>query len=147
MPSLFRRFWARFGGLIRYMIVGALTTAVNVGCFALFNRALGVHYQIANVIAWIFSVLFAFAGSKWFVFRDEAGAPGAFLRQLAGFFGSRLLTLLIEEGLMWLLVTVLEMDAVIAKVLSNIVVIILNFVLSKRFVFRSRSRDEADGGN
>ncbi len=146
MRSLFRRLYARFGGLVRYALVGGLTTAVNVGCFALLHSALGLHYQAANVAAWVLSVLFAFAGSKWFVFRDEAREPGALLRQLAGFFGSRLLTLLVETGLMWLLVTPLGMDAVVAKVLCNAVVIVLNFVLSKRFVFRSGKDGEADRG-
>ena len=136
-----RSFWQKYREIIMYLIVGGLTTAVGLAVyFALTATVLDaqkpVQLQAANVISWIAAVSFAYVMSRLFVFRSRD--PGV-AREAAFFFGARVLTLLMDMGLMFLMVTAGGMNDRIAKVIVQIAVIIANYVLSKRVVFKRNS--------
>lgn len=117
--------------LLLYLVFGFLTTLISIGTFALFEEVLGTDPLLANVVSWILAVLFAFVTNRGFVFEAE----GSLLTQLARFYLARVATLLLEEGIIFVFVTLLTFDALIVKTLAQIIVVILNFILSKLFVF------------
>lgn len=126
--------------IINYLIVGGLTTVVSLGTyyacvFTFLDPRNPVQLQAANVISWIAAVLFAYFTNRRFVF--ESHDPNM-LREGAAFFASRIGTLLMDMGTMFLLVTVLGMSDKIAKLIVQVIVTVGNYVFSKYLVFRKR---------
>ena len=119
------------GEVIRYLVIGVLTTVVSIAVYALLTECLSVHYLAANLVSWVAAVVFAYFTNRSFVFRAEGGG-----RQFLLFAASRLLTLGLEYGGLLLLVEKLAVHEVVAKVVMQAVVIIANYVLSKWAVFR-----------
>ena len=139
--------------VLSYLLFGALTTVVSLVTFWLPDKlfsAIGyqgvVHYVThsdknfayieANVISWICAVLFAFVTNKRFVFESRATDKKTVLRELMTFVGGRLATLLVDTGLMVLFVTVLSVPEMIAKIIVQVVIVLLNYFISKWIVFR-----------
>lgn len=126
--------------IINYLIVGGLTTVVSLGTyyacvFTFLDPRNPVQLQAANVISWIAAVLFAYFTNRRFVF--ESHDPNM-LREGAAFFASRIGTLLMDMGTMFILVTVLGMSDKIAKLIVQVIVTVGNYVFSKYLVFKKR---------
>ena len=119
--------------LISYLIFGVLTTVVNIVVYYVFNTWLQVNYLVSNAIAWITSVLFAYITNRKYVFESE---NTSMFNELVKFIGARLSTGIMDMIFMWLLVDVLSMNSMISKIVVNVLVIVLNYVLSKVFVFK-----------
>lgn len=128
-------FCRRHRELLVYCIVGALTTLVNWVVYYVLTGPVGMHYTIVNVIAWIVSVAFAFVANKRYVFQNEEREKEAVLRQALRFVLSRLGTLAAEELILFIGADLLKLDPDIVKIPANLVVIILNYILSKFLVF------------
>ena len=90
------------------------------------------------MISWVCAVAFAFVTNKRFVFESEATDKKTVLRELSTFAGGRLGTLLVDEALMVLFVTVLSVPEMIAKIIVQVVVVVLNYFISKWIVFRKK---------
>lgn len=126
------------GELVRYVVVGGLTTVVSLGtyylCVATFLDAEdAVQLQVANVISWICAVAFAYVTNRKFVFRSKSESV---FRESALFVGSRVTTLLMDMAVMFVGVTLLHGNDAIVKLVSQVVVTVGNYVLSKLVVFR-----------
>ena len=145
--------------VLSYLFFGAMTTLVSLVMFYLPSRlfaAVGypgiVHYVTgsdenyayieSNVISWICAVAFAFVTNKLFVFASASWEKKTVRRELGTFVGGRIATLLVDTALMFLFVTVLRMHEMIAKVIVQIVIVILNYVISKLLVFRKGEKKE-----
>ena len=81
-------------------------------------------------------VAFAFLTNKVFVFRSKSFAAKQVLRELTSFVGARLFSLAVDTAGMWLLVDVLSWNDWLAKILMNVIVVVINYVFSKLFIFR-----------
>lgn len=129
--------------MISYIIFGVLTTVINVVSYGLLRPVIHINdywdVLLANAIAWVLSVAFAFITNKLFVFRSKSFESTIFWRELATFVGARLLSLGVDELGMLLLVSVLLMNDWIAKIIMNVIVVIINYVLSKLFIFKKKS--------
>lgn len=132
-------FYRRHGELLRYLIIGGMTTAIDIVFFALFTRAFHIDYRAAKALTWVLAVAFAFCGSKWVVFRSRTMEKKALVRETVSFTAMRLLTLLFSEAFLYLTVEHGGWDENMANVLCNVAVVILNYVLSKLVVFRKRA--------
>lgn len=130
-------FFSRHREGLLYLFFGVLTTAVSWGSFYLLCYPLAVDELLANPISWTVAVFFAFFTNRIWVFRTHGG--GLF-SEMALFLGARLSTLALEEGIIFLFVTVLAYDAMAVKVLGNIAVLVLNYVLSKLLIFRKKTK-------
>lgn len=128
----------KFKEQILYIVFGVLTTAINIVSFFVCTRAFGLGVMTSNVIAWIASVLFAFVTNKIYVFNSRNYSIKFVLKELFDFTVSRGATGALDMGLMYLFVSVIHMEDMISKIIINIIVIILNYVLSKLYVFRKR---------
>lgn len=119
-----------------YIIFGVATTLVSIITYFLcskfiFNVKIAWQLQAANVISWIISVMFAYVTNKKYVFKSQASP----FKEMIKFYLSRVGTLLVDMALMYLLVTVSNVNDLLSKILANIVVIILNYLLGKLVVF------------
>ncbi len=141
----------QFKELVKYLIFGVLTTVVSLVSFKIFDALLGQRlYLISNVLSWIFAVAFAFITNKLWVFRSKNTEKKVIFRELFSFVTARILSLLIEEGGLWLLIDVLKLGQMqpvkifslsingnlIAKIIMQVVVVVSNYVFSKFFIFK-----------
>ncbi len=127
----------KYREILLYVFFGGFTTVVSVGSFLLFDKVLGIHELIANVLSWIFAVGFAYVTNHRWVFCSKA--KGAALRtELLGFYGGRLLTLGLEEGLLLVFVTWLGINSTVIKLIAQFVVLTGNYILSKFLIFRKK---------
>lgn len=118
-----------------YGFFGVLTTLINIVSFYFLDKA-GMDVYIANLFAWILSVLFAFVTNKLFVFHSKSMQVSVFLKEMFSFFFFRLLSLGIDMGGMFVCLNFLSMGKMISKVFMNVIVIIANYIFSKLFVFK-----------
>lgn len=139
LPGLrkFSPLWAKHRDVLLYLFFGGLTTAVSIGSFALCNYGLAIHELISNVISWICAVSFAYVTNRVWVFGSKEQGVGI-LKEAVAFFGGRLATLLAEEGILLLFVTVLCFPALIVKLGAQIFVLVCNYFISKFIVFRKK---------
>lgn len=133
---------------ITYIIAGAATTACNIGLYTLLHTILDVHSDIANAAAWIGSVILAYVLNRLWVFQSSTRGKDM-LREIAAFFVCRFTTGLLDEGLMHLATEIigpaivparfLKLWAIAAKVTANVIVIVLNYILSKKMIFKDKA--------
>ena len=128
----------RYRELISYLIVGGLTTVVSLGTYygctlTVLDAAVPLQLQAANVLSWIAAVTFAYFTNRKYVFESR---NQNMLKEAGAFYASRLSTLLMDMGLMFLMVTILGWDDKIAKLIVQVVVTVANYVISKFFVFK-----------
>lgn len=127
---------------ILYLFFGAATTLVNFLIYTPLIRFTAWSMTLCNGIAWAGAVIFAFFTNKRFVFRSTAWDPKTVLTEAVTFLGSRVLSGILEIFLPEILFriglrgTVFGIDGLIAKITVTVIVILLNYVLSKFFVFR-----------
>ncbi|ETY73273.1 teichoic acid glycosylation protein [Lactiplantibacillus fabifermentans T30PCM01] len=117
----------------RYLVWGTVSVIVNLSAFYLFNHVLNVEYQIANLLAWILSVQVAFWIDRMIVFKHESDRP---FHEMLKFYGTRVLTYILEAVILWLLVSVLTVHPTIAKIVGHGLAVVGNFFLSKLIVFK-----------
>lgn len=127
MDETVKNFIRKHYETILYLIFGVLTVIVNTAVFLLLS--LKLYELVANTIAFIISVLFAYWTNCCFVFRNKMTA-----KTFVPFFGMRIGTILIDDGGLWLLLH-WGCNSLIAKCIVNVIVIVLNYIFSKFFIF------------
>lgn len=132
-----KEFYRKHREMLLYVFFGGCTTVVSVGSFVLLVEALGVHPLIANVLSWIFAVGFAYATNRKWVFCSSAKGKAVWAELLA-FYGGRLLTLGLEEILLLIFVSWLDIDSTVIKLVAQLVVLVSNYILSKFLIFRKK---------
>ncbi len=138
MMSNIKELIIKYKFIILYGIFGVLTTVINIGVYGVLYSGLGVSNVISNVIAWIISVLFAFITNKLWVFESKSFNFKLFVKELGSFTVCRVATGVLDLGIMFVGVDLLKGPAIILKIASNIIVIILNYAMSKIFVFKKK---------
>lgn len=120
--------------VVRYVFFGGCTTLVNLVSFYILRR-LKVELNTANIISIILAILFAYVVNSKYVFQDKCDSLKAHIQPFCKFIGARLVTMIIEVGGVWLLVSVMGLGDMIGKFLTQFIVLILNYIFSKFFVF------------
>lgn len=124
--------------VINYLVFGVLTTFVNlivyyILTFTILDPDIALYMQIANVIAWVVSVAFAYITNRKYVFESK---NKNIFKEIGSFVGARIITLIMDMIIMFVSVTVFKGNDKLFKLVSQVVVIASNYVLSKLFVFR-----------
>ena len=119
--------------LILYVVFGAFTFFVNVIVYFVFEDLLGVNYLISNIIAWFLSVLFAYVTNRIWVF--ESKSPNI-LKEMVLFFSGRIFSGVLDTALLYLFVDILTLGNTFSKIAVEIIITILNYLLSKLIVFK-----------
>ena len=118
--------------IIKYLFFGAVSFVANFLTFAICDKIIHFNHLLANIIAWIVAVLIAYITNKKWVFISEKKG----IMQMVTFFGGRIITLFIEELLLFIFISMLQCDTLIVKLISQVVVIVLNYLISKLFIFK-----------
>ena len=128
----------RYKSQLLYLFFGGCTTLVNVVVYGLCAHAANLSTTSSTVIAWVVSVLFAYFTNRTWVFESQARAVPDILREMGSFFLGRAATGALDMAVMYVCVDRLGLPDMPVKLLSNVVVIILNYVVSKLFVFAKK---------
>lgn len=133
-----KEIYIKYKEIINYLIVGGLTTVVSLGVYygcvlTFLNPDSAVQLQAANIISWIAAVTFAYFTNRKYVFESSSNSR---LKEAAGFYLSRVTTLLMDMGIMFVMVTLCGINDKIAKLVVQVVVTVANYILSKFFVFK-----------
>lgn len=128
----------KYKEVIMYLIFGVLTTVVSLVTYyaltlTILNPNSALQLQLANIISWIVSVAFAYITNRKFVFESKSED---IVKELSSFVGGRILTLLMDMAIMFIFVTLLHFNDKIFKIVSQVVVIVANYIISKLFVFK-----------
>lgn len=134
--SPLRPFFAKHREVLLYLFFGGLTFFLSIGLFWLLTALVHMDALVANIIDWVVCVSFAYATNRTWVFRDKAHDAGGIARECARFFAGRLGTLALEELVLWVGIRLLRFGDLPVKIVAQILVIIGNYVISKRLVFR-----------
>lgn len=146
---------------ITYVIFGVLTTLVNLvvfkGCDVLFK---GEHYLISNSVAWIAAVAFAYVTNKLFVFESKSWKFDVIKKEIPSFLGARIASYFIEQAGLWFFVEILNFDEkvfdflivklsgkITAKLIIGVIVVIINYVLSKFMIFAKKENEHKAAEN
>lgn len=122
--------------VILYLVFGVLTTVVNYVVYALCRELLRLPLLLANSIAWVLAVLFAFATNRKYVFSSK---NDSILKELGLFVGARVLSFLLFDQLtLYIMVQFLGINEYIAKLIANVFVIVFNYVASKLVIFKQK---------
>lgn len=125
--------------IINYLIFGVLTTVVSFVVYFIFAKVFKIDEVISNVISWFFSVLFAFITNKLYVFESKETGKKTLLKEIISFYLARLFTgVVCDLGVFTLMVKTFKINDVLSKLVTQVIVIILNYVLSKLIVFRKK---------
>ena len=136
---------------ILYLFFGVLTTLINYVSFFLFYNVMQINELIANTIAFIFSLIFAFVVNKLFVFESKGSGFKQLLAEATSFAGSRVFTFAIETAGLWICgyfafshTVIMQLfgktiDGItVAKLMLSVIVVILNYVFCKFLVFKKK---------
>ena len=133
----------KVGEIVRYLIVGVLTTVVSLGIYyglvyTILDPNNATQLQLANILSWVGAVIFAYITNRIFVFKSQNQNK---LKEATSFVGSRVLTLLMDMAVMFIGVTWLKQNDKIVKLISQVIITIANYIFSKLFVFNSKKRE------
>ncbi|MBY1476433.1 GtrA family protein [Clostridioides difficile] len=121
---------------ILYLFFGAFTTLVNIVSYLFFTRVILFNFMVANALAWILAVLFAYVTNKFFVFGSKNTNFIFLVKELLTFIGLRFISGLVEMIIMYVMVDLLFINDFLTKIATNIIVIVLNYIFSKLLIFK-----------
>lgn len=133
--NIFEPFYKKHKEVLMYLFFGGLAFFLNIGLFALIGIT-GINELINNALCWIICVLFQFFTNRTWVFDGKVNSRTEFIQQMSGFVGGRIATLVIEEIILAIFITWLGFEAMLVKLAAQVIVIVLNYVISKLLVFR-----------
>lgn len=136
---IFEPFYKAHKEVLLYLLFGGLAFVVSIATYAFFNVTVGINELVANILSWIITVAFAFLTNRVWVFNAPTKNAAEFIRQMISFFGGRVITLVIEEIILLVFITLLRFASMPVKIVAQIVVIVLNYVISKVLVFKKET--------
>lgn len=128
----------KYRSFIAYAVFGVLTTIVNIVTYNLCYYQVGVSNTLSNIAAWILAVTFAYLTNKVWVFDSKSWAWEVLKKEVPAFVSCRLATGVMDLVIMYLSVDVMHWNAMLMKIISNVLVIVLNYVFSKLVIFKKK---------
>ena len=133
---MLRNLWTKYKSFIMYAIFGVLTTVVNMAAYFLSFNLLKIPNVPSTVIAWVLAVLFAFITNKLWVFDSPSFDAKTLRHEIPTFFGARIATGILDVVIMYLAVDLAHWNPTVWKLISNVLVIIINYIASKLVIFK-----------
>ncbi len=139
MISIIKELFCRFKDAIFYLIFGIFTTLVNIISYWVGAHLLCLSIMLSTMVAWFLAVLFAYLTNRSLVFHSEATETVEIIKEILSFFSCRLATGIFDWICMFLFVEILNLNDLFMKIITNIGVIILNYVASKLIIFKKNN--------
>jgi len=137
--EIVRKLYQKYKDIIPYGIFGVLTTIINWGSYKLCYSYMGIPNVPSTCIAWLLGVLFAFVTNKLWVFNSKSWKREVVRKEAVSFFAARLATGVMDVIVMWITVDKLSLNADLWKLISNVIVVIVNYIASKFIIFKKKS--------
>lgn len=139
-----KELWNRYGAVLLYLFFGGCTTILNVCLYYCLRHLAGYSLNASNIAAWVGAVLFAYVTNRKWVFESKAKGALPVAKEIGRFFACRLATGIMDVGIMYFTVTLCGWNDVIMKLISNCIVIVVNYAASKLIIFR-KTKNSAVG--
>lgn len=133
---IFNPFYKKYKEILLYLFFGGLTFVISVTTYIFFDVTCKLNELLANVFSWIIAVTFAYITNQNYVFKAYKSNMKLAFRQMWNFFCARILTLVLEELIIYIFITCMHYNSIIIKITAQIVVIIANYFLSKWYIFK-----------
>lgn len=134
-----KELYLKYKEIINYLVFGGLTTVVNFVTYYITARIIGIEEVTSSSISWFCSVLFAYITNKLFVFESKSNSKKEFFKEMISFFLARIASgILCDVGTFALMVKVFNVNDIIAKIVTQIMVVIVNYVFSKLIIFKKK---------
>ena len=127
---------------INYLFWGFAAFVLGTGLFYVFANVCGLYEQIANTLSWVICVIFAYLTNRTFVFKSKVKGAKNILIEFKDFIAARVLTLVMENAILFVMIDLLTINNMIAKIVGQVVVIVSNYFLSKLWIFKNRKVKE-----
>lgn len=133
--NIFEPFYKKHKEVLMYLLFGGLAFFLNLGLFFLLDKT-GMNALLNNCICWVVCVLFQFFTNRTWIFDAEVDSREGFFKQMGSFFAGRLFTLVVEVVILAVFITLLHLPSMPVKLFAQVVVIVLNYIISKLIVFK-----------
>ena len=135
MMEFCKKYYIKYKEIINYLFFGVLTTLVNFITYIVFSKIFKIDETVSNAIAWLVSVIFAYITNKIFVFNST---DKKIIKEMIKFVGCRAFSGILDIVLFFIFVKLLKINDIIAKVVISVIVVILNYIFSKLWIFKKR---------
>ncbi len=122
--------------VILYLVFGVLTTIINFIVYTFLTRTFSQDEIIANSFAWVIAVIFAYITNKTYVFTSKTYTFNELTREILAFFLARIFSLGVDTLIMFIGIKILFIYDLYVKFVAQVVIVILNYVLSKFIIFK-----------
>lgn len=139
---MINRYKDNYAEYILYIVFGILTTIVNFITYFIFTKAIGFTTVASNLIATAISIIFAYITNKIFVFNSKRNSIGELITELVKFVGARIFTGLLDTLFVFIGVDCIKANDFVIKTISCIIVVLLNYIISKAIIFNKQEDDK-----
>lgn len=136
-----KQLYIKYKEVINYLIFGGLTAVVSFSSYFISARIIEIDEVISSGISWICAVIFAYITNKLFVFESKTKGVKEFLKEMTTFIFSRFLTgLLCDIVIFAVMVKILNINDIISKLTTQVLVVVLNYIISKILIFKKKNK-------
>ena len=133
--------YKKYKEVINYLIFGGLSTIVNFVSYYISARIIGIDEVVSSGISWFCAVMFAYITNKIFVFESKSENKKGIIKEIISFIGFRVISgILCDVGTFALMVKVFSINDILSKVITQVMVVIVNYLFSKFFIFKKKKR-------
>ena len=126
---------------ISYLFWGGVTFVLSMVLFYLLAVKMDIYEQVSNVLSWVICVVFAYLTNRTFVFKSKVKGFKNIFVEFKDFISARVLTLVAENILLFILIDLLTMNNMVAKLIGQVMVIVSNYFLSKLWIFKKKKSE------
>ena len=130
------KIYKKYKEAIDYLFWGGVAFVLSMVLFHLFANVMDIYEQIANILSWIICVIFTYFTNRIFVFRSKIKGFKNVFNEFKDFVTARLLTLVMENAILFVMIDLLTINNMISKLFGQFVVIVSNYFLSKLWIFK-----------
>lgn len=130
------KIYKKYEEAINYLFWGGVAFVLSTVLFYLFANVMNIYEQIANIISWVICVIFTYFTNRTFVFKSKLKGFKNIFNEFKDFVTARLLTLVMENAILFVMIDLLTINNMISKLVGQFVVIVSNYFLSKLWIFK-----------
>lgn len=139
--ELIKKYYLKYKEIINYLICGGLSTVVNFVSYFAFARLFKIDEVISSGLSWVVAVIFAYIVNKIFVFESKTETKKALIKEFTSFIACRVISgITCDVGTFALMVKVLHINDIVSKIITQVMVVIVNYIFSKLIIFKKKSR-------